>query len=81
MLPGWLTWWFGVLTGDSWPAADEDLLVEVGRQWRVAGDELAELVGEVRAAGEAVLASGVLKGEAAAAMRRAVDSAQLKVRL
>lgn len=71
-VPDWAAKTFGVVTGDAWPAANEDEIWELAQVWYEAADELASYVPEVAEAGNRILASGAIQGDAAVAMREAI---------
>jgi hypothetical protein len=51
---------FHVLTGDGWPAVDEDEIDELARLWLAAGHELMQLAPEVARSARWLADSGAL---------------------
>ncbi|HET9658290.1 MAG TPA: hypothetical protein VFP72_23260, partial [Kineosporiaceae bacterium] len=63
---------FHVLTGDGWPAVDEDVIRDLGTLWLTAGAELSRLAPEVTRSALYLADSGALAGDAQKALSQAV---------
>ncbi|WP_444546532.1 WXG100-like domain-containing protein, partial [Catellatospora coxensis] len=80
-VPDWARQFFLVVTGESWPQADEDLLWALARLWAKFEQILIAVEEELVAIEQAVGGAG-WKGEAAQAVRarleQLVDSGALR---
>src|SRR5512141_1315595 len=63
---------FHVLTGDGWPAVDEDEINDLAQVWLAAGNELMQVAPEVTAAARWLAESGALVGDSQKALSQAV---------
>ncbi|HET9654527.1 MAG TPA: hypothetical protein VFP72_04185 [Kineosporiaceae bacterium] len=63
---------FHVLTGDGWPAVDEDEINDLAQLWLAAGRELMQIAPEVTAAARWLADSGALVGDAQKALAQSV---------
>ncbi|HET9655132.1 MAG TPA: hypothetical protein VFP72_07245, partial [Kineosporiaceae bacterium] len=63
---------FHVLTGDGWPAVDEDEINDLAQLWLAAGQELMAVAPEVTRSARWLADSGALVGDAQKALSRSV---------
>jgi hypothetical protein len=63
---------FHVLTGDAWPAVDEDEINDLAQLWLAAGNELMQIAPEVTRSARWLADSGALVGDAQKALAAAV---------
>jgi hypothetical protein len=70
-LPPWAAETFHVLTGDGWPAADEDEINDLAQLWFSFGTELMRFAPEVTRSACHLASSGALVGEAQKALASA----------
>ena len=71
-VPGWVGRMFQVVTGDAWPAADEDEVRDLAGLWFEIAGEFQRFAPEVAAAADCLVSSGVVVGNAQAALRNTV---------
>ncbi|HET9656748.1 MAG TPA: hypothetical protein VFP72_15455, partial [Kineosporiaceae bacterium] len=64
---------FHVLTGDGWPAVDEDEINDLAQLWLAAGRELMQIAPEVTRSARWLADSGALVGDAAKALSQTVS--------
>lgn len=72
--PPWVAEMFHVLTGDGWPAVDEDQLAALADVWFGIATELTRFAPEVRRSAEFVAGSGALAGQAQTLLQQTVDA-------
>src|SRR5512141_3343749 len=63
---------FHVLTGDGWPAVDEDEINDLAQLWLAAGQELMAIAPEVTRTARWLADSGALVGDSAKALSQTV---------
>ena len=71
-VPGWAGRMFHVVTGDAWPAADEDEVRDLAGLWFTIAAEFQRFAPEVADAADCLVSSGVVAGNAQAALRNTV---------
>ena len=71
-VPGWVGRMFQVVTGDAWPAADEDEVRDLAGLWFTIAAEFQRFAPEVADAADCLVSSGVVAGNAQAALRNTV---------
>jgi hypothetical protein len=71
-VPSWAAEIFHILTGDSWPAADEEVINDLATLWLEIGNELMQWAPEVTRSARYLSDSGALVGEAQKALSAAV---------
>ncbi|WP_203699532.1 WXG100-like domain-containing protein, partial [Catellatospora coxensis] len=71
-VPDWVGKFFLIVTGESWPQADEDQLWALARLWAALEQVLIAVEEELVAIGHAVDGAG-WKGEAAQAVRARLE--------
>ncbi|HET9654121.1 MAG TPA: toxin glutamine deamidase domain-containing protein, partial [Kineosporiaceae bacterium] len=71
-VPPWAGQMFHVLTGDGWPAVDEDEINDLAQLWLAAGRELMRIAPEVTRSARWLADSGALVGDAQKALAQSV---------
>ena len=71
-VPEWAGRMFHVVTGDAWPAADEDEVRDLAQLWFTIAAEFQRFAPEVADAADCLVGSGVVAGNAQAALRNTV---------
>src|SRR5690242_15778605 len=72
-VPPWVAEMFHVVTGDGWPAADEDEINDLAQLWFSIGSSVMGFAPEVGRSALWLADSGALAGDAQAALRLAVQ--------